>query len=81
MTDVTEHWANGMPRGDMIDEIDSLRLRLAQANGHITELELEVIELEGELAEAAIAEDVFDWIADVRRGLLTLEELYERALP
>lgn len=54
-------------------EIQSLNNRLNLANNRIYRLEID-------LAEAEIDEEVFDWIADVRRGLLTLEELYERTL-
>jgi hypothetical protein len=38
----------------------------------------EVRTLNGRISR--LEEQVFDWIADVRRGLLTLEELYERTL-
>jgi predicted nucleic acid-binding Zn-ribbon protein len=54
-------------------EIESLNERLAQANNRIASLEMA-------LCEAEQDDEVFDWIADVRRGLLSLDELYERAL-
>jgi predicted nucleic acid-binding Zn-ribbon protein len=57
-----------------------VRTELGRAQDEIRTLNGRISRLEYELAEAEVDEQVFEWIADVRRGLLTLEELYERTL-
>jgi phage shock protein A len=51
------------------DEVKRLRGQLGDARRRITELEVE-------LAYAVEAEEVYDLIADVRRGIYTIDELY-----
>jgi predicted nucleic acid-binding Zn-ribbon protein len=58
---------------DIHEELVRAQAEIRSLNGRISRLELD-------LAEAELDEEVFDWIADLRRGLLTLEELYERTL-
>lgn len=57
-----------------------VRLELSTARDEIRVLNGRISRLEQDLAEAEAFEEVFDWIADVRRELLTLDELYERTL-
>jgi predicted nucleic acid-binding Zn-ribbon protein len=58
-----------------------VREELVKAQQEVRALNGRIARLENDLAEAELAEDVYEWIADVRRGILTLEELYERTLP
>jgi predicted nucleic acid-binding Zn-ribbon protein len=58
-----------------------VREELVKAQQEVRALNGRIAQLENDLAEAELAEDVYEWIADVRRGILTLEELYERTLP
>lgn len=62
--------------GDLLNarqEINDLAEQVASRDERINELELE-------LAEAEADEDLYDLIADVRRGIRTLDELYERTI-
>jgi predicted nucleic acid-binding Zn-ribbon protein len=58
-----------------------VREELVKAQEEIRSLNGRIGDLEWQLVEAEADEEVFDWIADVRRGVLSLDELYERALP
>jgi predicted nucleic acid-binding Zn-ribbon protein len=58
-----------------------VREELVKAQQEVRALNGRIAQLENDLAEAELAEDVYEWVADVRRGILTLEELYERTLP
>jgi predicted nucleic acid-binding Zn-ribbon protein len=51
------------------DEVKRLRGQLDDARRRITELEVE-------LAHAVEADEICDLIADVRRGIYTIDELY-----
>lgn len=62
--------------GDLLNarqEINDLAEQVASRDERINELEFS-------LAEAEADEDLYDLIADVRRGIRTLDELYERTI-
>lgn len=55
------------------DEIRDLNERLDTAQGRVAELELEVIEAEAD-------DEVYELIGDVKRGVLSIEELFDRTV-
>jgi septal ring factor EnvC (AmiA/AmiB activator) len=72
---------------DAADHIEGLEKELENARQEATELRDEVARLEDrvggrvlEQADAQEAEDVYDLIADVRRGIVDLDELYDRTV-
>jgi hypothetical protein len=54
-------------------EVFALKDRLRVADGQIAKLR-------DDLVQAELDEEIYEFIEDVRRGVRTLEELYERAV-
>jgi chromosome segregation ATPase len=68
-------------------DVSQLEAQLRTADGEVfalkdrlREADRRIEKLQSDLAQAELDEEIYEFIEDVRRGVRTLEELYERAV-